>query len=138
MPGPSWSITAYRCITGGQLRDVPGSACSTCYALRGRMVMGQAHKANEFRYRAYLEVENWVSKMAHLITLSVSVGDPYFRWFSSGDLQSVEMLEDIIAVCRLTPNVQHWLPTQERDFVRRVMEDTGLPGRLQTQVTWRY
>jgi hypothetical protein len=35
MPGPSWSISARECSTGGALRNVSGSVCSKCYALKG-------------------------------------------------------------------------------------------------------
>ena len=35
MPGPSYNTPASRCITGAKLRKVPGSVCSSCYALKG-------------------------------------------------------------------------------------------------------
>lgn len=118
MPGPSWSIDAQRCITGSKLAEIPGTACSVCYARKGRFTIGPTLKANEKRLAAYYAVPDWPQKMAQLVELSVSVGDPYFRWFSSGDLQSVDMLLDIMRVCWLTPGVRHWLPTEERGFVQ--------------------
>ena len=32
MPWYGWSISAYRCKTGGKLREVENSTCSHCYA----------------------------------------------------------------------------------------------------------
>ena len=37
----------------------------------------------------------------------------YFRWHDSGDVQDKEHLFKIFAVCKLTPNVKHWMPTPE-------------------------
>ena len=52
----------------------------------------------------------------------------YFRWFDSGDLQSSDMLSRIIAVCNNTPDIDHWLPTQEREFVKE--HNDALPSNL--------
>jgi hypothetical protein len=37
----------------------------------------------------------------------------FFRWHDSGDIQSLKHLAKIFAVARLTPDVNHWLPTRE-------------------------
>ena len=37
----------------------------------------------------------------------------YFRWFDSGDLDSINMLEKIVMICQATPTIKHWLPTRE-------------------------
>ena len=52
----------------------------------------------------------WAEVMAFLIEQN-SCG--YFRWHDSGDLQGQQHLDQIIEVCRLTPDVKHWLPTRE-------------------------
>jgi hypothetical protein len=36
-----------------------------------------------------------------------------FRWHDSGDIQSLKHLAKIFKVARLTPDVNHWLPTRE-------------------------
>jgi hypothetical protein len=36
----------------------------------------------------------------------------YFRWFDSGDAYSVDLIRKIHEVVKLTPHVQHWLPTR--------------------------
>jgi hypothetical protein len=44
--------------------------------------------------------------------------DPrYFRWFDTGDLQNLEMLWVINEIAYLTPEVTHWLPTKQTDFI---------------------
>ena len=37
----------------------------------------------------------------------------WFRWHDSGDLQSLKHLAKIFKVAKLTPDIQHWLPTRE-------------------------
>ena len=37
----------------------------------------------------------------------------YFRWFDSGDLKDIAMLEKIAMICQQTPEIEHWLPTRE-------------------------
>jgi hypothetical protein len=41
----------------------------------------------------------------------------WFRWHDAGDLQSVDHMNKIIEVCKLTPDTKHWLPTQERQYL---------------------
>ena len=44
----------------------------------------------------------------------------FFRWHDSGDVQNLDHLRRIYAVCKLTPEVQHWMPTREawtKDYI---------------------
>ncbi len=44
----------------------------------------------------------------------------FFRWHDSGDVQNLDHLRRIYAVCKLTPDVQHWMPTREawtKDYI---------------------
>jgi hypothetical protein len=61
------------------------------------------------------EPEQWAQAMAFQILRYNT--DGFHRWFDSGDLQSIEMLDAIVQVCRMTPKIKHWLPTQERAIV---------------------
>ena len=54
-----------------------------------------------------LDHPQWVQAMVVLIDKQ-----PWFRWHDSGDIQSLEHLEKIFEVCRLTPETSHWLPTR--------------------------
>lgn len=117
MPGHSFSIPARRCTTGSKLRQVPGSVCSMCYALKGNYKrFPRVEKALEKRYQL-LNHPQWIDAMALLIS---KTGDSYFRWHDAGDIQSVEHLRNIFAVCRLTPQVKHWLPTRETRIVQKI------------------
>jgi len=52
----------------------------------------------------------WVEAMAAQIN---SKKVKWFRWHDSGDVQNLDHLNKIYAVCRLTPDVKHWMPTRE-------------------------
>ncbi len=110
MPCMAFAISAKICITGRKLYAIAGSVCSKCYALRGRYTLPSVL----VRLHKYLDgVRNplWVKAMALQINLLEYSG--YFRWFSSGDLQSLGMLIKICEVCRRTPKIRHWMSTRE-------------------------
>jgi hypothetical protein len=45
MPGYSYGIPAAACITGSQLAKIEGTACSVCYAKRGRVHFPSVQRA---------------------------------------------------------------------------------------------
>ena len=45
MPGFSYNLPAYKCITGVKLQAVPGSVCAGCYAMKGRYAFSNTKKA---------------------------------------------------------------------------------------------
>lgn len=116
MPGYSYSLDAHRCREGSRLRAIPGSVCSDCYACRGAYVMPHVPVAQQRRHNA-LDRPRWVDAMVVLVAHYCRPPDHYFRWHDSGDLQSVDHLRKIVAVCERTPTVKHWLPTREYDDV---------------------
>jgi hypothetical protein len=68
----------------------------------------------------------WVGAMALLINSKKS---KWFRWHDSGDVQDVDHLLKIFAVCKLTPETRHWLPTREawtKDFLDQVPSNLTL------------
>ena len=114
MPGPAYNLPAYKCITGQKLAKVPGSVCHGCYALKGRYRFNNVKSAMERRLEA-LKDPGWVDAMIQLIKPHKE-----FRWHDSGDLQSLEHLQNIFRVCRSTPGTKHWLPTREAQILKRV------------------
>jgi len=114
MPCYSFSIPAEKCLVGQKLRDVSGSVCSKCYALKGFYVFKAARNALSRRFEK-LNHPDWIQAMAFLINKVEKSG--FFRWHDSGDLQSVAHLSRIVEVCKLTPSIQHWLPTREYSIV---------------------
>jgi len=109
MPGWAYGIPAKECKTGSKLVHVSGSTCEGCYANKGCYVFPVVQAA---QYRRLKAIDNplWVRAMAALIN---SKKAKYFRWHDSGDLQSLKHLAKIFKVAKLTPDVQHWLPTRE-------------------------
>jgi hypothetical protein len=76
------------------------------------------------------DADAWCQAIAWQILKS---GDDHFRWFDSGDLQSIKMLQAIVDVCRMTPRVKHWLPTREVGIVSRFRG--SLPNNLVIRVS---
>jgi hypothetical protein len=135
MPCHGYSIPATSCITGGKLRKVKGSTCSKCYALKGRYVFPSVQKALRNRQDS-LDHPMWVSAMAYLINRYERGKSGVFRWHDSGDLQSLEHLAKIVEVCRLTPEVQHWLPSREYGIVRKYLATVGeFPSNLTVRLS---
>jgi hypothetical protein len=114
MPGPSINLPAWNCITGLKLQAVKGSVCAGCYAMKGRYRFPNVREAMDRRLTALTD-PRWVDAMVTLIT-----GEKWFRWHDSGDIQSIEHLENIFRVCRRTPETQHWMPTREAQFIKRL------------------
>lgn len=132
MPGYAYSLPAKECKVGSRLRDVKGSTCSGCYAMKGRYVFPNVQKALYRRLEA-IEKPLWAEAMAELITRK---GQSYFRWHDSGDLQSVAHLANIVRVCELTPGVRHWLPTREYRIVTEYVDDGGtIPPNLNIRLS---
>jgi len=111
MPEGAYSISALHCQTGAKLRLVEGTPCWGCYAFKGRYNFPNVKDALSRRLES-LQHPQWIEAMTVLIK-----GKKFFRWHDSGDLQSVQHLKKIFEVCEATPDTQHWLPTQERQFL---------------------
>ena len=109
MPGHAYGLPAQECKTGSKLAKVKGSTCSSCYALKGCYVF-KVVKAAQYKRLESIKHPRWVEAMAAQINAKRS---KYFRWHDSGDVQSLKHLAKIFKVCRLTPDVNHWMPTRE-------------------------
>ena len=112
MPGLSYSLPAWECKTGWKLAQIPGTPCFSCYAKKGNYTRYPAIKAAQYRRLKAIEHPQWVEAMAARIKKL-----KWFRWHDAGDVQSPEHMAKILEVCRLTPDTNHWLPTQERQFL---------------------
>jgi hypothetical protein len=121
MPGPAYNLPAWACKTGAKLRKVKGSPCYGCYAFKGRYNFSNVQLALKRRLEA-LESPLWVEAMVTLIK-----GQEFFRWHDSGDIQSEQHLKNIFEVCKLTPETKHWLPTQEREYLK---DPEAVPANL--------
>ncbi len=109
MPGWAYGLPAKECKTGSKLRKVKDSVCYNCYALKGCYVFAVVQAA-QYRRLAATKSPLWTGAMALLINSKKS---KEFRWHDSRDVQDEEHLLKIFAVCKLTPDVKHWMPTRE-------------------------
>ena len=109
MPGWAYGIPAAECKTGKKLVDVKGSTCEGCYANKGCYIFPVVQAA-QYRRLNSIKRPQWVRAMAALIN---SKKAKIFRWHDSGDVQDLKHLAKIFKVAKLTPSVQHWLPTRE-------------------------
>ena len=124
MPGLSYSISAWRCKTGAKLRKIPGSVCAGCYALKGNYTRYPAIRAAQNLRMQKLKNKKWIEAMATQVKRQ-----KFFRWHDAGDIQSVEHLQKIFEVCKLTPNTQHWIPTREAQFLKDI-DPATVPANL--------
>ena len=53
----------------------------------------------------------------------------FFRWHDAGDIQSMDHLNKIFEVCKLTPNTKHWIPTREAQFLNQIKPE-AVPKNL--------
>jgi len=134
MPGTTYAVDAFACITGSKLAKVKGSICSRCYSIKLQKLrpsVDQGYKKNLFKWQVS-NTSNWVDAMVFQI-LRAKVKE--HRWFDSGDLQSLEMLEAIAEVARQTPGVKHWLPTKEYGIYAKYLKTNTLPANLVVRVS---
>lgn len=135
LPGYAFGTPARRCKRGSILARQAGTTCRHCYALRGRYRFPNVEAAAERRFEAFSH-PGFVPLMSALITRK-DAGLPegrrgFFRWYDSGDLQSVQDLRSIVLIAERTPEVRHWLPTREHVVLREYQDEYGrtLPGNL--------
>jgi hypothetical protein len=110
MPCHTYALPAKNCHTGSKLHEVEGSVCSKCYALRGNFARPTIVASME-RKLAAIDNPLWVEAMTLVILLTEFSG--YFRWHSSGDVQSLGHLIKINTVAKNLPHIKFWLPTRE-------------------------
>jgi len=143
MPGTAWGISAHDCKVGGKLRQVEGSTCSSCYAMKDNYVYPSVAKAHETR-KAGLDNPAWVSGMVMLLRATHKRGmgkngpidSGWHRWFDSGDFQSVEHVAKICEVAHLTPEIRHWAATRELAMIAKFVRAGGVvPANLTVRVS---
>ena len=117
MPCKSWSLQARETcpgamITKGKDKGSLVPACRGCYATTGNYRFPKV-KAPRVENRNDWMRDDWVDDMVGAIS-----GDPYFRWFDSGDVYHPLLAEKIEQIVSRTPNTRHWLPTRSYKFPR--------------------
>ena len=77
--------------------------------------------------QAFMKSAKWVELMAATVNRTRS---PWFRWFDSGEVQSVKHGIQILEVCKATPEKTHWIPTKEKKIWRDVLAQVDLPDNV--------
>lgn len=132
MPGKSISLSAFDCQTGEKLSKIVGSVCHDCYARKGMYRMPNVINKMKDR-KEFFDSIDFVPRMVALLNKTRS---EYFRWFDSGDVQSVRMALNILDVVEATPNKRHWIPTKERAIWLEAIKQYG--RKLPDNVVIRY
>lgn len=142
MPGSTYAISATKCGVGSKLVKVKGSTCAKCYALKLEKLRPSVHQGwlgNYEKATRLIETNpsQWVAACTFQIKRAfLKTGEPFHRWFDSGDLQSVAMLSAICEVARQTPEIRHWLPTREAAIVKAYKAQGGIiPSNLVVRVS---
>lgn len=123
MPCKTFNLSAWHCKTGGLLANIEGTICNECYARNGHYLMYRDEHAKGYSERLKnVDSIYWIDAMIKQIG-----NDPYFRWFGSGDLQSLAMLEKIVIIARKLPDTKFWLPTHEPKIIKSWLEKHQQP-----------
>lgn len=149
--GSTFSTDPFQCKVGEKLASVENSTCSKCYARKLAKVYPSARKSWENNLNLFREAEKdsynlvkWCESIAYqILQISVSKlkakkqGASLHRWFSSGDLDNLNMLKAIVYICKLTPSVSHWLPTREKALIRQYLNTNleGFPKNLNVRIS---
>lgn len=152
MPGASYGLDAWQCHAGAELSQVANSTCEGCYAKKNFYAYWWPAKIARARRQAAIHHPLWVEAMIALVheyvrgvDAEARQGTPrhdyqpgvyWFRWHDSGDLESVDHLEDICQIAAATPAVSYWLPTRELGILRQFFREGGaLPTNLCVRVS---
>lgn len=142
--GSTYNLPTWACHTGSKLAKVAGSVCEKCYAtaiekgIRGATVRAsvQANLDAWLQAQASNDYAGWCVAIASQI-MAISnrkrnrsnpakqVGWDQHRWFSGGDCHDYDMFVCIMNVARMTPKIQHWFPTKEKQFVLTYLRQHG-------------
>ena len=149
--GSTFNLPTQFCNVGSKLKQITGSVCSDCYAVKiEKGIHGKTVLNSEMNnYNKWKETEStgnyalWVNAMTKQIEnhsrLKQKKNEQGFnlhRWFSSGDLQGLSMLECIVQIARNTPTIRHWLPTKEKIVVENYIRKHGkFPDNLTVRVS---
>lgn len=118
MPCYGWSVSAKRCNIGRKLAKIADSICHGCYALRGNYMFPMVQKCLERRF-AMAQRKTFVPAMVYLLKV---LTPRYFRWYDSGDLDSIQTFKKMVDIAIQCPETKFWLPTKEykviQDFIK--------------------
>lgn len=142
MPGSTFATDAFSCKVGDKLAKVKGSVCQSCYARKIQKLRPSVNQGWTNNQRLAVQLiatapHKWVAAMVFQVEkAAIKSGQPFHRWFDSGDLDSVDMLAAICKVAKATPSIKHWLPTRESSIVKAYRKQGGsIPRNLRIRLS---
>ena len=133
MPAESFGYGAERCLVGSKLRDVKGSTCENCYAMKGAFTWPSYKNVEAKRFD--LITNQPITFKEGMIKGLLKKKKPEFRWFDSGDVQSVDMANIILDICEATPNLMHWIPSRESKIWKDTLANRDLPSNVTLRIS---
>jgi len=134
MPCPSYGLSRDTCVRGKHLRKIQGTVCATCYAGKGNYHRPQVHAANQRRLERLL----YSSRFVDMFVVALE-GEPYFRFFDTGDIPNLTCLErvmDVVSQCRWC---RFWIPTREFGTVNAYLATHGsFPDNVNVRISADY
>ena len=146
MPCYTYDLPASKCRTGSKLSKKPGTVCYGCYAADlvewakktnrwTYYALPSAKGANAYRFEA-IKHPLWVPAMVAVLRMKKA---RYFRWHSSGDIQSIYHLRNIVMVAEACPSIRFWIPTREYEIVDSYNRKYGdFPSNLAVRMSAHY
>ncbi len=108
MPCYSWSLSAFDCIYTDPI------CIKYCYAKKRRYTIPNVKNALSRNKTIYIR-KDWVSNFSKFINNFIDA--KYFRWFDSGDLENIIILEKICKIADRCKNTKFWLPTRAKELL---------------------
>jgi len=108
MPCPSYSLSAFDCITTDSI------CLKICYAKKHHYHFRNVKNALAKNKNMYM-LKDWVKDFVFYIEKIENLN--YFRWFDSGDIPSILMLEKICEIADQCKTCLFWLPTRRADLL---------------------
>jgi len=112
MPCYSWSLSAFDCIATDPI------CMKICYAKRHHYNFSNVKEALHKNKTAYLD-RNWVRNFKKFL---LQTDTKFFRWFDSGDLPNILLLEKICKIADNNKQVKFWLPTRMKGILTNYYE----------------
>tara|TARA_Y100001951_G_scaffold70967_1_gene57908 strand:+ start:945 stop:1403 length:459 start_codon:yes stop_codon:yes gene_type:complete len=82
-------------------------------------------KAKQSLTLEFMQSKEFITVMVELLQK-----EKFFRWFDSGDIQDLDMANNILNICEQTPHCKHWIPTKEYKDWKTILRSRSLPSNV--------
>jgi hypothetical protein len=123
------------------LKNINNSICSLCYSENIEKRYTNAEKSWANNYQLYIkskdDSEQWIINFLFLLdnVVKKTPNPNHFRWFPSGDLESIEMLGRICEIANRRKSISFWLPSKQIDIISEYVAFNKLPNNLNIRVS---